>query len=56
MTEIITHRSVAHTERSTPGETNGCLETRTVAPQAVTTELFVASLAQWVHFVWNRWQ
>jgi len=26
-----------------------------VAPQAATTELLVAGLAQWVHFVWNRW-
>ena len=35
---------------------NGRLETKTVAPQAATTELLVAGLAQWVHFVCNRWQ
>ena len=42
---------------SAPGwNLNGCLETRTLARQAATTELLVAGLAQWVRFVWNRWQ
>jgi hypothetical protein len=32
------------------------LETGTVVPQAATTALLIAGLAQWVRFVYNRWQ
>lgn len=35
---------------------NWRLETSTGAPQAATTELLVAGVAQWVRFVWNRRQ
>jgi len=35
---------------------NGCPGTKTVGSQAAMTELLVAGMAQWVRFVWNRWQ